>query len=118
MSRSFRTLSALVLAVAATAASACATTVNHVLADPTKYRDRSVTVSGRVRDSVSIGRHGAYRIEDRTGSLWVVSDAGVPRSGARVKVKGRVRDMFNLSLFGSRLGLPPGLSSGVVLQEE
>jgi hypothetical protein len=116
MSRRSRSFAGLVLAVAITA-SACATTVNHVLADPGKYRNRNVTVSGRVSDSVSLGRHGAYRLEDRTGSLWIVSDVGVPRTGARVKVKGRVHDIYNLSLFGSRLNLPQALASGVVLQE-
>jgi hypothetical protein len=108
---------ALMLAGAAVTASACATTVNHVLADPTKYRDRTVTIAGRVSDSVSVGRLGAYRLEDRTGSLWVVSDVGVPRTGARVKVKGRVHDTFNLSLFGGRARLPQGLGTGVFLQE-
>ncbi|MCC7010559.1 MAG: hypothetical protein IT184_17250 [Acidobacteria bacterium] len=97
--------------------SACATTINHVLADPGRYRDRTVTVSGRVADSVSVGGHGAYRLEDRSGSLWVVSAAGVPRTGAHVKVKGRVHDAFNVGLLGGRLRLPEHIASGVVLEE-
>jgi hypothetical protein len=97
--------------------SACATTVNHVLADPARYRNRDVTVAGRVADSVSLGGRGAYRLEDKTGSLWVVSTVGVPRTGARVKVKGRIHDAFNVGLLGGRINLPGGVASGVVMQE-
>jgi hypothetical protein len=110
-------LSALVLALTTAAAAAgCATkTVNHILADPGRYRDRQVTLSGRVADSYSLGNRGVYVLEDRTGSLVVVSDNGVPRRGARVQVRGRVREAFNLGALGERL--PRSLSSGLVLVE-
>ena len=94
----------------------CATTVSRVTADPSRYRNRDVTVTGNVVDSVSVLGRGAYRIEDNTGSLWVVSMSGVPREGARVSVKGRVQDGFNLNLPGG-VNLPAGLSSGIVLME-
>jgi len=85
--------------------------------DPSRYRNRQVTIAGRVVDSVSLGGRGAYRVEDRTGSLWVISDVGVPRTGARVKVKGRILDAFNVGVFGGRVNLPGGLASGLVMQE-
>jgi hypothetical protein len=43
---------------------------------------------------------GAYRIDDNTGQLWVVSDKGTPRTGARVTVKGTIREGFNLGFAG------------------
>ena len=98
----------------ALSASACATSINHVLADPTRYRDRDVKVSGDVVDSYSIGDRGVYQIEDRSGRLWVASDRGVPRRGARVWVKGTVREAFNLGALGNLARLPSG---GVVLVE-
>lgn len=113
----FRRLTCASLLLVTLALSGCATTVNHVLADPARYRNRDVTVSGRVSDSVSLGGRGAYRLEDRTGSLWVISDVGVPRTGARVKVKGRIHDAFNVGVFGGRVNLPGGMASGVVMQE-
>jgi len=111
-----RSMSVAILLSVALSSFACATSVNHILADPARYRDRDVTVSGRVVDSVSLGGRGAFRLEDRSGSLWVVSDVGVPRQGAHVKVKGRIHDAFDLNVFGGRFGLPGGLSSGVVMQ--
>jgi hypothetical protein len=101
---------------AAIAVASCATrSINHILADPARYRDRQVTVSGTVEDSYSIGSRGVYRIEDRSGELWVVSDRGVPRRGARVKVRGVVREGFNLGVFGDRL--PRSIGAGLVLVE-
>ena len=98
-------------------AAACATKINKVLADPSKYRDREVKVSGRVADSVSIVDRGAYRLVDSSGEIWVVSTRGVPRVGANVDVKGTVRDGYNFGLFGNKIKLPGGLSSGLVLIE-
>ncbi len=45
----------LLAAIAAAALSACATCINKVLADPSRYRNEEVTVSGTVVDSFSIG---------------------------------------------------------------
>jgi len=112
-------VSAALLAVFLTiGAAACATTtIRRVSADPSRYRDREVTVTGRVVDSISLGGRGAYRVDDETGSLWIISDSGVPRTGARVSAKGRIRDAFDVSIFGGRINLPGGVSSGMVMLE-
>lgn len=108
----------LVLLLASALASACGTrTVNQVLADPSRYRDREVKLSGNVVDSYSILNQGAYRIDDGTGQLWIVSQKGVPRTTARVTVTGTIREGFNLGSLGGRLNLPPGVAAGVVMME-
>lgn len=105
----------LVVVLALVAMAACATRVSKVLDDPSKFRNREVTVSGTVVDSYSIMNRGVYRIEDKTGSLWVASDKGVPRLGARAKVTGTIREGFNAGVLASRL--PAGVASGIVLIE-
>jgi len=95
--------------------SGCATSINNVLADPSRYRNREVKVAGRVEDSYSVAGRGAYRLQDRSGQLWVLSDRGVPRTGARVTVKGTIRDAFNLGILAKQL--PPGVASGLVMIE-
>lgn len=112
-----RNLTALFLLAATLSLAACATRINRVMADPSRYRDREVTVSGDVVDSLSLGGRGAYRVEDSTGSLWVVTERGVPRRGARVKATGTIRDAFNFSVFGGAVQLPGGLGSGLVMME-
>ncbi len=92
-------LIALFLAVTATAvviAGCAGKSINHVLADPSRYRNREIKVSGSVVNSYSIAGRGVYQIEDNTGRLWVASDRGVPHRGARVSVTGTIREGFNL----------------------
>lgn len=91
-----------------------ATTINHVLADPSRYANKEVTVGGRVVKSASVLGRGAYQIDDGSGTLWVVTKRGAPREGAKVSVKGHVRDIVNL---GDLVPLPPEVRSGLVLVE-
>lgn len=106
----------LLLLTSAMLSTACASrTINQVLADPAKYRNKEVKLTGSVVNSFSALGTGAYRLDDRTGQLWIVSNGGVPREGARVSVKGTVREGFNVGSLGSRL--PAGLGTGVVLLE-
>ena len=95
--------------------SACATSLNKVLTDPSRYRNREVTLKGNVVDSYSVASRGFYRLRDGTGEIWIVSEQGVPRTGAQVKVTGTIREGFNLGSLGGRL--PAGIGSGLVLVE-
>ena len=90
-----------------------AKSINQVIADPTKYRNQSVTVRGTVDESVSVLGRGAYRIADGDQSLWVVTNAGAPRKGARVNVTGRIQEGYDLSF----IKLPAPIQNGVVLVE-
>ena len=106
------------VAVMALSAAACGTTINRIMADPSHYRDRQAKISGRVVDSYSLGPRGAFLIDDQTGRLWVLSDRGVPRRGAWVKVTGTIREGYNMGSMGDRLRLPMGLETGIVLIED
>jgi hypothetical protein len=113
-----RSTALIVLAVGALASAACAVrSVNEILVDPSRYRDREVRVSGLVVESYSVGDRGAYRIGDQSAQLWVVSDRGVPRKDARVIVKGTIREGFNLGSLGDLINLPAGVGTGLVLME-
>ena len=93
----------------------CATkTINRIMAEPSRYNNRDVTIQGTVVKSASLLGHGTYQIDDGTGTLWVVSKKGVPRKGARVKVTGKIRDVVDL---GSVIPLPPEVGSGLVMTE-
>jgi len=112
-----RFVGAAILAVSPLVSAACAAkTINQVLADPSRYRNRQVRLSGSVVDSYSFANRGAYRIDDHTGQLWVVSDRGTPRKGARVTVTGTIREGFNLGSLGDKINLP-GVGVGLVLME-
>jgi hypothetical protein len=89
-------------------------TINQIKADPGRYANKEVAVSGTVVRSYSVLGKGAYEIEDGTGKLWVVSEKSVPREGAKIVVKGTIRDAYNL---GSFVKLPEVVSSGMVMME-
>jgi hypothetical protein len=65
--------------------------------------------------SASLLGHGAYELDDGTGRIWVVSNHGVPRRGARVRAKGRIKDVVDVSTV---IKLPKEVGSGLVLLEE
>ena len=92
-------------------------TIKHILADPHRYATQEVGVAGKVVSSYSVLDHGAYEVDDGTGTLWVISSTGVPREGARVGVKGTIHDGFNLGELGAILKLPEAVRSGVVMME-
>lgn len=108
-----------ILVAGALTSAACASTrtINQLLADPARYRDDTVQLSGEVVDSYSVANRGAYQIDDGTGRLWVVSEHGVPRKSARVTVKGKVQEGFNFGSLGDLIKLPAGIAAGMVLLE-
>lgn len=111
-----RSTALMAIALGAVASGACAAkSINQILVDPSRYQNREVRVSGSVAESYSFAGRGAYRIDDQSGQLWVISERGVPRKGARVIVKGRIRDGFNFGSLGEQVKLPAGPGSGLVL---
>ncbi|MGH9630127.1 MAG: hypothetical protein ACRD7E_17560 [Bryobacteraceae bacterium] len=86
-----RNASLLFVVLAALVLSACGSTkIGRILADPSRYQNRNVSVEGTVSQSVGAFVAGVYQVEDDTGKIYVLSGSGVPSKGARVKVSGRV----------------------------
>ncbi len=91
------------------------TTIARILAEPQRYVDRGdVGLVGDVIESVSFLGRGAYKLDDGTGTIWVISKRGVPRRGARVEVRGRIRDVVDVS---SVMRLPDQIGSGLVMTD-
>lgn len=78
-----------------------ATDIGKLLDDPSRFDGRKVRIAGVVKESVGGFGLGVYQINDGTGTLTVVSQAGAgtPRVGAEVGVEGQFRSAFTL---GSR----------------
>ena len=89
-------------------------TINQILAEPQRYANRDVGITGNVVRSFSVLGTGAYQVDDGTGKIWVVAKKNVPREGARVGVKGKIQDGFNL---GGLVKLPEVVRSGMVMIE-
>jgi hypothetical protein len=64
--------------------------IARINADPSRYANRTVTVTGKVVNSVGVLGTGGYQLEDNTGRIYVLSRSGVPSRGSVVKVTGPV----------------------------
>lgn len=70
-------------------------------ANPSKYNNKEIAVAGTVSDSFGANipgtsiRGGIYKVDDGTGSIWIITDNAVPSKGSRIGVKGRVGSGIN-----------------------
>ena len=66
------------------------TTVARLTADPARYRNKDVVLTGNVTNSFGILGQGAYELSDETGRIIVITTRGVPTKGARVQAVGKL----------------------------
>ena len=77
--------------------------------NPSKFLNKEVGIAGTVRDSYGINipltqiRGGVYKVDDGTGSLWVITQNTVPTKGTKVGVKGKIQNGVNFN--GKNYGL-------------
>ena len=73
------------------------TPIKDLLDDPARFQGQTVRIAGTVTESVGVLTVGAYKLQDDTGTITVVSkSSGVPRRGAKVAVEGQVKAGFTL----------------------
>ena len=76
--------------------------IGEIKADPGRYEGKKVAVAGTVTDSYGISvpfrdeSGGVYKIEDGSGSIWVVTKRTVPGKRRSVGSKGEDRKGFYL----------------------
>ena len=77
------------------------TSIADIESNPTRYQNREVAIAGTVQDSYGVNipgtriRGGAYKIDDGTGSIWILTEDGVPTKGTQVGVKGIIGSGVN-----------------------
>lgn len=79
-------------------------------ANPSKYYNKEVAIAGTTQTSfgvaipiISNGSGGIYKIDDGTGSIWVITKRGVPSRGSQLGVKGKIQN--GISYNGRNYGL-------------
>jgi hypothetical protein len=71
--------------------------IRELLDDPSRYDGKSVRIAGQVKEAAGVLGYGAYKVDDGTGTLTVISQGGgAPRVGAKVGVEGTFRAAFTL----------------------
>lgn len=87
------------------------TAIADIQANPAKYSNKEVAVAGTVKESFGVSipgtryRGGVYKIDDGTGSIWVLTQETLPPKGTRIGVKGKIQDGLNVNGKNYGLGL-------------
>ena len=84
------------------------TTISRLNADPGRYFNKDIALTGTVYNSFGALGQGVYELGDETGRIMVITTRGVPSKGARIQVAGR---FINGVTWGGR-------NYGSVLREE
>lgn len=85
------------------------TSIADIEANPSKFNNKEAAIAGTVRDSYGLNipltniSGGIYKVDDGTGSLWVVTEKSVPAKGTQIGVKGKVQNV--VSFGGKNYGL-------------
>ena len=90
------------------------TSIADIESNPSKFYDKEVAVAGTVQTSYGVSiplineSGGIYKIDDGTGSIWVMTRKSVPSKGAQLGVKGKIQNGVNYN----------GKNYGLVLMED
>lgn len=56
-----------------------------------KKLGRKVYVTGKVKEIVPLINTAGYRLQDDTGSVWVITSHSLPTLGAEITIEGRIK---------------------------
>ena len=65
------------------------TAIGDISANPIQHRGKTVTVRGKVVNQAGILGVGTYELQDSSGSIWVLTQAGIPELQTEVFIKGQ-----------------------------
>jgi hypothetical protein len=111
MKRTTQILAVAFISGIALIAAACPerTTIADIERNPSRFNNKDVVIAGVVRDSYGLSvpgtpiRGGIYKVDDGTGSIWVVTEDTVPNKGAEIGLKGTLGN--GVSWKGKNYGL-------------
>ncbi len=90
------------------------TSIADIESNPGKFTNKDVAVAGVVKTSYGVSiplvnqSGGIYKIDDGTGSIWVITKRSVPSKDAQLGVKGKIQNGVNYN----------GKNYGLVLMED
>ena len=78
-------------------------TIADILADPSRYEEQTVELSGEVTDAMGIFSIGVYTLADDTGEVRVMTSKGLPAKETKLTVRGTVSS--GVTLGGEHYGV-------------
>lgn len=77
------------------------TPIRQVVENPSQHPH--VTVRGTVGDQIGLWGRGAYELKDDSGSVWVLTQSGMPTKASTLVVKGSAAE--GVAFLGQNLGV-------------
>ena len=72
------------------------TTIGKILSNPRDYVEKELTISGTVTERFSLFVVKYFILQEPSGEITVVSDKPLPAVGAKIRVKGHVKEGVSL----------------------
>ena len=85
------------------------TSIADIESNPSRFYDKEVAIAGTVQTSFGASipilnqSGGIYKVDDGTGSIWVLTKRSVPSKGAQLGIKGKIQNGINYN--GKNYGL-------------
>lgn len=85
------------------------TSIADIESNPSRFYDKDVAIAGTVQTSfggsipILNQSGGIYKVDDGTGTIWVLTKRSVPSKGAQLGVKGKIQNGINYN--GKNYGL-------------
>ena len=72
------------------------TPISKIIDSPRDYDGKTVTVSGEVTETFAFFVLKYFVVDDKTGTITVITQRPLPKKGTKIRVKGVVSEMFSL----------------------
>lgn len=72
------------------------TAIGDIIKNPRDYEGKSLTIEGKVTDSMSLLIVKYYKIRDNTGEIAVTTKRFLPSVGTKIRVTGTINSAFSL----------------------
>lgn len=72
------------------------TQISRILDNPRDFDNRTVTISGQVKDRISLLIIKYFIVQDGTGEIVVITNRAMPAVGTKVRVKGTIKEAYSL----------------------
>jgi hypothetical protein len=89
-------LSTILLVLFSTVSCTAVTKISDVLANKSNYEGKEITIKGTVGESIWVSEKGVYKLDDSSGTIWVIATEPPPKQGQSITTKGKIQSAFTL----------------------
>ncbi len=72
------------------------TPIGEIIENPRDYDEQTVTISGTVKDRVSLLFVKYFIVKDETDEIIVITTRAMPTIGSKIRVKGTVEEAYSI----------------------